>query len=49
VGEGRYGEQLAYLGSLLGIAGGLFDGQGQHEQASIGGLHRRESMECPSI
>jgi len=33
--EGRYGEQLAYLGYLLGIAGGLFDGQGQHEQASI--------------
>ncbi len=39
-GGGRYGEQLAYLGCLLGAVVVLFDGQGQHGQASIGGQLR---------
>jgi len=30
-GRGRYGEQLVYLGSLVGGAVGLLDWQGKHE------------------
>ncbi len=49
-GEGRYGEQLVYLGSLLGATGGLFDRQGQHEQVSVGSPSREHaSTECPSM
>jgi len=36
-GEGRYGEQLAYLGSLHDTAVNQLVRLGQHEQASIGG------------
>jgi len=39
-GGGRYGGQLPYLGYLLGIAVGLFDGLGQYGQASIGSPSR---------
>ncbi len=51
LGEGvkeRYGEPLAYLGCLLGIAGGLFDGKGNmskpalavHQGGMQEGIHR---------